>query len=255
MASEWIKFNKATSDKPEVWAIACDLNIDPDAVVGKLLRIWAWFDEHTENGNAPSVTKLLLDRKVGVTGFCDSTIKAGWMIEIDNAISLPNFERHNGETAKKRALGKNRTEKHRNGVGVTPKQLLETENGNAPSVTDASPEEEKKRKDIHTEKPPESAGADSCPQQEIVNLYHEILPELPGIRDLTPKRQTALRARWRSHKRFQNLDWWRQYFEHVRESDFLMGRVPGKPWQADFDFLIRSEKFQKIIEGGYQNAA
>lgn len=105
----------------------------------------------------------------------------------------------------------------------------------------------------NTENPSESGKPDPCPHQEIVDLYHKSLPELPRVRDITPKRQQALRARWKSQKRFQDLTWWQQYFEVVSESDFLMGRVPGKTWQADFDFLIRSEKFQKIIEGGYQN--
>ena len=74
MAGFWIKFDTSTSDKPEVWAIAGSLQIDPDAVVGKLLRVWAWFDDQTENGNAPTVTKALLDRRVSVTGFCDAMI-------------------------------------------------------------------------------------------------------------------------------------------------------------------------------------
>ena len=79
MALNWIKFETTTSDKPEVWAIANELGIDPDAVVGKLLRVWAWFDEQTENGNAPSVTSALLDRRVGVTGFVKSVIQTGWL--------------------------------------------------------------------------------------------------------------------------------------------------------------------------------
>ena len=105
--------------------------------------------------------------------------------------------------------------------------------------------------DIHTENPSESAGADPCPHQAIVDLFHEVLPELARVRDITTKRQTQLRSRWRQDKRFQSLDWWRKYFSVVRESDFLMGR--SKDWQADFDFLINASKFQKIIEGGYQN--
>lgn len=103
-----------------------------------------------------------------------------------------------------------------------------------------------------TENPSGPGKPDPCPHQAIVDLYHKTLPELPGIRDLTDKRRTALRSRWKSHPRFQSLDFWRQYFEVVSESDFLMGRIPGKVWQADFDFLIKSDKFQKIIEGGYQ---
>lgn len=104
-----------------------------------------------------------------------------------------------------------------------------------------------------TENPPESGKPDPCPHQAIVDLYNKKLPELPGVRDITERRKTALRARWRSHERFQDLSWWANYFELVSESDFLMGRLPGKTWRADFDFLIKPDKFQKIIELGYQN--
>lgn len=133
----WIKFDTATPDKPEVWKIAADLGIDPDAVVGKLLRVWTWFDTHTSDGNAPSVTKVTLDRHVSNAGFCDSMVRAGWMTEVDGVISLTNFTRHNGETAKKRALTASRQANFRNDR-VTPTAL---------------PREEKKREDI---KPPVS---------------------------------------------------------------------------------------------------
>ena len=33
MAGDWIKFEIATPDKPEVWEIAESLDIDPDAVI------------------------------------------------------------------------------------------------------------------------------------------------------------------------------------------------------------------------------
>lgn len=136
MAGYWIKFDTATPDKPEVWSIAERLQIDPDAVVGKLLRIWSWFDDHTENGNAPSVTKSLLDRRVGVTGFCDAMISAGWMCEEGSGVTIPNFERHNGKTAKTRCLTANRVAKHKTA----------TQKGNAPanaaSVSDALPRAE-----------------------------------------------------------------------------------------------------------------
>ncbi|MEW8048963.1 MAG: hypothetical protein AB2754_16040 [Candidatus Thiodiazotropha endolucinida] len=123
MAGDWIKFEIATPDKPEIWAIAEDLEIDPDAAVGKLLRVWCWFDQHTEKGNAPSVTKMLLDRLVGVRGFCDSVVKAGWLIEKNGVLQVPNFHRHNGKTAKKRALTAKRVAKHKGNAKVTPGAL------------------------------------------------------------------------------------------------------------------------------------
>lgn len=151
MAGDWIKFETETPDKPEVWAIAESLGIDPDAVVGKLLRVWAWFDSQTEKGNAPSVTKSLLDRRVGVTGFVNAMISAGWMSESDGEISVTNFDRHNGQTAKNRALTAKRVAAHKasNGRGNAK--------GNASSVSSALPKEEKRReekKNSHTHTPP-----------------------------------------------------------------------------------------------------
>lgn len=144
----WIKFETATSEKPEVWAIATRLGIDADAVVGKLLRIWAWFDTQTVEGNAPSVTKALLDSKVSVSGFCQAMIEVGWMIEEGGRISLPNFDRHNGKTAKNRALTSKRVAEHKaSNAKVTRQVTQEFEKGNAASVTNALPREEKRRED------------------------------------------------------------------------------------------------------------
>lgn len=102
MAGDWIKFELATPDKPEVWAIAAKLSIDPDAVVGKLMRVWGWFDQQTENGIAHRASTNMLDRMVGCQGFCEAVSSAGWMIISDDSISLPEFNRHNGKTAKNR---------------------------------------------------------------------------------------------------------------------------------------------------------
>ena len=139
MAGDWIKFEICTPDKPEVWAIAEALDIDPDAVVGKLLRVWSWFDSQSEKGNAPSVTKKLLNRLVGVNTFCECVIKAGWMREKDGVLTLPNFDRHNGKTAKNRALTAKRVAKHK---------------GNAKVTVAALPREEKRREENKPPIPP-----------------------------------------------------------------------------------------------------
>ncbi|MDO7911368.1 DnaT-like ssDNA-binding domain-containing protein [Pseudomonas sp. 22-AL-CL-001] len=149
MAGDWIKFELTTMDKPEVCQIADLAGIDPDAVVGKLMRVWGWFDQQTEEGNAPSVSKKLLDRIVGVLGFCDHMKSVGWMVEADGVISLPHFERHNGKTAKNRALTARRVSNHKNGNGE----------GNARSVKSALPREEKRREE---EKNSHTPGADSA---------------------------------------------------------------------------------------------
>jgi hypothetical protein len=139
MALEWIKFELHTSNKPEVWEMAGKLGVDPDAVVGKLLRVWGWFSNQTTDGNAPSVTKALLDRDCGVVGFCAAMIEAGWMIEENGRIRLPNFDRHNSQTAKTRALTAKRVASYKgksNASSVTTR------------VSSALPREDKIREEL-----------------------------------------------------------------------------------------------------------
>lgn len=143
MPIPWIKFEASTPDKPEVWQIAEELGIDPDAVVGKLLRVWLWFDENSENGYAAIVTKSLLNRLTGVTGFAEAMERAGWLVvETERkgakggVIRIPNFERHNGQTAKNRALTARRMEKSR----LRSPLRKSDASSDAPIVTSASPD-------------------------------------------------------------------------------------------------------------------
>lgn len=119
MAGDWIKFELATLDKPEVLQMAEILGTSSDDVVGKLLRVWGWFDQQSRNGYAGGVTgtalKRFIDRLVASQGFAACMSKVGWL----NDDGLPNFDRHNGETAKNRALSKNRMKRLRDAESVT----------------------------------------------------------------------------------------------------------------------------------------
>jgi hypothetical protein len=141
MAGDWLKIEVALPDKPEVWQIAGILGIDPDAVVGKLLKVWRWFDSHTEDGNANGVTYLLVDAKAGVTGFAEAMSLCGWLEQKGSVLSLPNFDRHNGKTAKNRALTAVR-------VANSRKQPVKSNaECNAANVTSALAREEKRREE------------------------------------------------------------------------------------------------------------
>ena len=113
MSGDWLKVEIGTPDKPEVWAIAARLNIDADAVFGKLFRVWSWFDQQTNDGVAPKVSIPMLDRLVGVHGFCDAMVAANWMVVDGANIHLPGFDKHNGNTAKRRAETARRVAKHK----------------------------------------------------------------------------------------------------------------------------------------------
>ncbi|EPJ7225824.1 DNA replication domain protein [Klebsiella variicola] len=145
MASSWIKVEVITPDKPEIFQIAEILNIDPDAVLGKLVRIWAWADQQTVDGNAGSVTKGVLDRIAFITGFADALIAVGWLAYDGNKLILPNFERHNGESSKKRALTNRRVAAHRKNetqkvtLAALQKSLPEEEEEEEEEVKDKIP--------------------------------------------------------------------------------------------------------------------
>lgn len=109
----WIKLETHTFDKVEVFSMAQELGIDPDSVVGKCARVWAWFDANTTDGVTKSVTTALLDRYCGVTGFSKAMVNVGWMVLEGENLYLPNYDRHNSQTAKDRALGAKRAAKHK----------------------------------------------------------------------------------------------------------------------------------------------
>jgi len=136
MAGDWIKFEKSTLDKPEVFEMAGILNLDPDAVIGKLLRVWDWFDDQSLDGYAPVTLAAQLNRNTGCAEFTAAMQQVGWMVIENDRLKIPNFTRHNGQTAKDRSLSAKRMAKSRGkscGDSVTS------------SVTKAQPE--KRRED------------------------------------------------------------------------------------------------------------
>lgn len=183
MAGDWLKFEKDTLDKPEVFAIAEALGIDPDAVIGKLMRVWSWFDSHTVDGNAARVTSSLLDRVAGVPGFIAAMAIEGWATVDAAGVSLPHFDRHNGETAKQRALTAKRVQKHKS---------KGNEAGNADGVTGALPREEKRREDSKEQKATgQQAGHDAEPRDELPQDIAK--PDAPAPVDEAPAAETPKR--------------------------------------------------------------
>jgi len=100
---------------------------------------------------------------------------------------------------------------------------------------------------------PQAAAKPECPHQQIIALYHEVLPECPAVVDWTPARAQQLRTRWNEDPRRQNLDWWRRYFEYVKRCGFLVGRGTGdRPFLADLEWLTKASNFTKVREGKYE---
>lgn len=92
------------------------------------------------------------------------------------------------------------------------------------------------------------------PVQHIVDLFNELLPELPAVVLINKDRKTKIQARWADSAVHQDLEFWRDFFGMVRSSDWLMGKVAGrdgKGFRCNFDWLIAPTNFVKVVEGNY----
>jgi len=101
--------------------------------------------------------------------------------------------------------------------------------------------------------------------QSVVDLFHEVLPELPKVRILDDKRKKTISSfcRWvltskrsdgvrRAQTTDEALAWIRSYFDRARANDFLMGRgaksAGHEGWECDIDFLLSEKGKRQVIE-------
>lgn len=235
MAGDWIKIEHALPDKPEVWQIAEDLGLDPDAVVGKLIRMWVWFDNNTHNGNAPSVTSALLDRHVGVQDFVKTVQKAGWIDVVDDRLVVKNFARHNGKTAKTRAQARDRQEEFRN---KNKDKTKPSQNSNAESVTNALLEkrrEENKKTKIKQVDTPNYEPRDLDAAKQIFSRIHQLNPKAkkPNIKSWAKDIRLMRERDSRSYE-----DIWR-VFDWANKDSFWQGNILSpKKLRAKYDQLV-----------------
>lgn len=124
------------------------------------------------------------------------------------------------------------------------------------SSSSSSPRRRRKANDV----PP-------CPFDDIVTVYHEVLPELPGVRIIKTggPRHKAVAALWnwvltstktggirRATNREEGLAWIRDYFVRARANDHIMGRTARgagfENWEADLDYLCSERGMKQVIE-------
>lgn len=100
--------------------------------------------------------------------------------------------------------------------------------------------------------------------EQVVAMYHELLPELPRVAVLSAKRRAALKQRMSSKIVMDNQsvsadtpEFWGLFFRTVRRSRFLMGEVQAgaghRNWRASFDFLLSPNGFAGVVEGKYED--
>ena len=269
MAGDWIKMRTSLGTHPQVVRISSALKADRLRVIGGLHAVWSLFDTHSEDGTLPGYSLWALDDAIGWQGFGAALALVGWVIEEEDAIRAVDFEEHNGQSAKRRAMETERKRKERAEAEASAKAAREL----SASEADEKRSREEKRREEKNITPPTTSNEvvvaasyagdvqnvvvkPECPHKQIIGLYHEILPMCPQVRDWTAARQQQLRARWNEDEARQNLDYWRRFFEYVKTCGFLVGIQPNtqrRPFFADLEWLTKSANFTKIRERKYES--
>lgn len=90
--------------------------------------------------------------------------------------------------------------------------------------------------------------------QAVLTAYNTILPELPKATKLSKARESRLRTLLKEDPVRRELEWWRRFFQRVRQYPWPMGHNPSK-WFASFDWLLGEEGMLKVIEGRFSKVA
>lgn len=117
MPGDWIKVDIDTAHKPEVLKLARVLGIHKAQAFGLVVTFWGWCDKNTANGEIVGVTEEDIDIFLSQPGFAKALQDVGWL-QFDPAgprITVPSFDIHNSESAKKRAQKTRRQQKWREG--------------------------------------------------------------------------------------------------------------------------------------------
>lgn len=251
-------------------------------VVGALLPTWsAVNDSAADDGIIRHATVQDIDETAGVPGFGKALVAVDWMQKLpdDTGVQFINFDEHNTPQKERTLTAKSGAE--RAAACRERKRLKELEaaggadaagNGVTKPSRDASRKSnvlgEKRgleKKNTGAKAPTSPGKLPTCPCEQLVDIFHEVLPTLPRVQILKDNRRRALRKMWdwvlTSHRqdgtrRAQNAieaaEWFRDYFTRANANDFLMGKTPRAGehagWKCDIDFLLTEKGMRQVIE-------
>ena len=125
----------------------------------------------------------------------------------------------------------------------------------------ACAEDQPKQGEIQKPKTEKSKPAFSC--QDVVDVFHEVLPEAKGVRALTDKRRNMMRTFWGKASKITRqldgapftLDSWKSYLTYISTNcRWMLEDRPdtrsGKTWQKKgLEYFLNDETYLQVREG------
>lgn len=111
--AKWIKVETHTPDKAEIRQVARLCHCSKADAFLAFFRVYVWLDEQTEDGYVDFFTPEDADDIAGLKGFGEALEAVRWITFSQAGAVVSNWDRHNGESAKKRGLAAERIKRYR----------------------------------------------------------------------------------------------------------------------------------------------
>lgn len=263
MAADWIKMRTDLQTHPKIVRILSATRADKFRVVGGLHAVWAIFDAHSVDGVLKGYTPDLLDHVIGWEGFARAMESVGWLTYDGlETLALPEFEAHNGQSAKRRAEDQKRKRDARKSSDSRPDSVRDGCGQNADGMRTRGEERRVTAKSIDS---PNGESLSAAPSEEdrtvniVLDCYHAALPNCQRVEAMTPKRRKRIltanklakamckQQGWQASVR----DFWTAYFTECLSDPWLRGDVPNPNsprWKQNLFTLVDEERFGQIMD-------
>ena len=102
--AKWIKVETHTPDKAEIRHIARLCHCTKAEAFLAFFRVFVWLDEQTDDGHVDFFTPGDADDISGLEGFGDALQEVRWVTFSPGGAVVSNWDRHNGQSAKRRCM-------------------------------------------------------------------------------------------------------------------------------------------------------
>ncbi len=203
MAGNWIKWTKGLTTKREVLALANAMETDRSIVVVMLMEFWEWADDNTDDGHIRGVTMSDIDAIVRFDGFAKHLIGVHWLKKTRSGMSIPNFDRHNGKSAKARVLDAERKRRSRTVSGFETDKLRTR-------VEKKRVEEkrEKKSNEIQTNTSASTRGGSTTEQKKLISVLWSPQSGWQGLTDADHERWAHTYPACDVERQLRSMDDW-----------------------------------------------
>lgn len=224
---------------------------NPKAGIDHEGRRWVWntikdWKEQFPFWSEKTISRAMHSAKQQGFLLCEKLSKDSWDKTMHYSIDYDALNSENAPKSLIHSIGTDCPNRIGQIVPIERDRLSVSKGTDCPYLYSTETSSETSSETTHKEKQ-NAARAASMSVEQVVDLYHEVLPNLPSVLKVTDARRKAISAR--IHDDLKTPSEWRVFFSRVGKSDFLTGKADN--FRADLEWLCKPSNFLKVLEGRY----